>query len=137
MGEKSMEQQPGSYVGSTRRDTLRRLGSLGAFATIGAGLADLLGTAAARADSTTTPTNQLPATMVLNALPPGEQVVRAAIEATCCLTYTRDEGQCGSGGCGTGACCYHVTGSGGGSCNVNEIICVDVSCAEGNFTTGC
>jgi hypothetical protein len=118
---------------SSRREVFRRCGLAGITGLIGAGLAELVGAVPVRAASSV---QQLPATMVLNALPPGEQTVRAAIEAGCCLTYTRDEDRCGSGGCGSGACCYHVTGS--GSCSgTNEIICVDVSCAEGNFTTGC
>jgi hypothetical protein len=132
MGWDSQEQEP--RIGETRRDTLRKLGRLGAFAVIGTGIGDLLGTAPARAAGTVTTTNQLPATMVLNALPPDEQIVRSAIENGCCLTYTRDEGHC-SPSCGAGSCCYHVVGSNG--CTTNEVTCVAVGCATGNFTTGC
>lgn len=133
MFSRSVERAVARAGGSTRRDALSRFGTAGVLATVGAGLSEVVRAGSARA-ATATPL-RLPATMVLNALPAGEQTVRAAIEAGCCLTYTRDEGHCGSGGCGTGACCYHVTGS--GSCSVDTILCVDVACAEGNFTTGC
>ncbi len=117
---------------ATRRALLMRIGSAGALATVGAGLAELVGSGSARAATTQLP--QLPATMVLNALPPdAPAVMRTAIEDQCCITYTRDEGHCGSG-CPSGSCCYHVVSK---SCGLNEIACVEVSCAEGNFTTGC
>lgn len=113
----------------TRREVLRRMFSTGVAATAGAGLSGLL--AAPRAGAATT---QLPATMILNALPPdAPPSVVAAIQAGCCITYIRDENHCGAP-CGTGYCCYHLTST---SCGLNEITCVQVSCAEGNFTTGC
>jgi hypothetical protein len=112
---------------------LRRAWSAGIFATAGIGLAELVGAGGARA--ATPETNQLPATMILNALPTDAPTALIdAIEAGCCTTYTRDENHCGSGGCGTGWCCYHVVST---ACDINEVICINVSCAEGNFTTGC
>lgn len=121
-----------SNVRPTRRDMLRRAWSAGIFATAGAGLSELVGAGSARA---ATPTNQLPSTMILNALPPdAPAALRQAIEAQCCTTYTRDEGNCGSGGCGSGWCCYHVVST---ACDIDEVVCINVSCAEGNFTTGC
>lgn len=117
----------------TRRDMLRRAWSAGIVATAGAGLSELVGVGSARA--ATQPTTQLPATMILNALPPDAPTALIdAIEAGCCTTYTRDENHCGSGGCGAGWCCYHVVST---ACDINEVICINVSCAEGNFTTGC
>jgi hypothetical protein len=119
--------------GTTRRDALRRMFSAGIVTTAGAGLSELLVPVGARAASPQM--TQLPATMVLNALPADASPdVSAAIEAGCCITYTRDEHHCGSGSCPTGSCCYHVVSTG---CGLNEVICVEVSCAEGNFTTGC
>lgn len=115
----------------TRRGVLRRITSIGAVATVGAGMSELVGLGTARA--VTPAATKLPATMVLNALPPGADAVRAAIEASCCITYTRDEGKC-SPACGSGWCCYHVTSS---DCGLNTIECIEISCAEGNFTTGC
>jgi hypothetical protein len=95
-------------------------------------MSELVASSSARAATSQLP--QLPATMILNGLPPdAPQALIDAIEDGCCITYTRDEGQCG-GPCGTGWCCYHVVSSG---CDINEVICVNVSCAEGNFTTGC
>jgi hypothetical protein len=118
-----------------RRDVLRGVASIGAVATVLAGASELLGAQSARAAAgSATSATQLPATMVLNALPPDAQAIRAAIEAGCCVTYTRDEGHCGAGGCGTGECCYHVTSP---ACALDQVKCVAVSCAEGNFTTGC
>lgn len=112
---------------------LRRAWSAGIFATAGIGLAELVGAGGARA--ATPETNQLPATMILNALPTDAPTALIdAIEAGCCTTYTRDENHCGLGGCGTGWCCYHVVST---ACDINEVICINVSCAEGNFTTGC
>jgi hypothetical protein len=114
----------------TRRDVLRRFGSVGLLASASAGVGELLGSPPARAATT-----QLPATMVLNALQAdASPEIAQAIEAGCCLHYTRAEGQCGSGGCGNGSCCYHVTST---QCAIDETVCVKVSCAEGNFTTGC
>jgi hypothetical protein len=117
--------------GRTRRDVLRGGSRLGILATAGAGLAELLSPTRAGAD---TQLPQLPATMILNALPPDAPPdIRAAIEAGCCIHYTRDVGHCGSG-CPSGSCCYRVVSTG---CGINEVTCVEVSCAEGNFTTGC
>ena len=117
----------------TRRDLFRRAWSAGILATAGTGLFELVG--AGRARAATSQTNQLPATMILNALPADAPTgLIEAIEAGCCTTYTRDENNCGSGGCGTGWCCYHVVST---ACGINEVVCINVSCAEGNFTTGC
>lgn len=121
-----------SSDGPTRRDVLRRAGSAGVLATAGAGLAELFGSHLARAD--TAPTLRLPATMILNALPPDAPAnLRTAIEDGCCITYTRDEGACNPA-CGSGFCCYHVVSK---DCGIDEITCIEVSCAEGNFSTGC
>jgi hypothetical protein len=113
----------------TRREMLRGMFSTGLMATMGAGATGLLAAPSARSATT-----QLPATMILNALPadaPANLV--AAIEAGCCTTYTRDEGHC-NGSCGTGYCCYHVVST---NCGIDDVACIQVSCAEGNFTTGC
>jgi len=73
--------------------------------------------------------------MILNALPAdAPAALVAAINAGCCITYTLDEHHCGSQSCPSGYCCYHVTSPG---CNLDEIVCIEVSCAEGDFTTGC
>lgn len=128
--KRSMDGGPSSRVDLSRRDMLRGGGRMGVLASIGVGLGELVGAGRAGA---ATPVPQLPATMVLNALPPGAPPsIAAAIEAGCCVHYTRDEGHCG--GCPSGSCCYHITSSG---CGLDEITCVAVSCAEGNFTTGC
>jgi len=124
---------PGMDTRATRRDMLRRFFSTGVLATVGIGASELVGASQARA-STSASTN-LPATMILNALPADvSPSLVAAIEAGCCITYTRDEGNCGSGGCGSGRCCYHVVST---ACGTDQVMCIDVSCAEGNFTTGC
>lgn len=118
---------------STRRDMLRRVLSAGVFATAGAGISELLGTASAHAATTTT--TRLPATMILKALPAdAAPALVQAIEDGCCITYTRDEHHCTPDPCPTGSCCYHVVST---DCGINETVCVDVSCAEGNYTTGC
>jgi hypothetical protein len=117
---------------STRRDALRRIGSAGMLATVSAGLLDLLGAIPAGASTATS--SQLPATMVLNALGPNAPAgLSVAIQSGCCVHYTRDEGACGSP-CPSGSCCYHVTST---TCGLDSTGCVDVNCAEGNFTTGC
>lgn len=132
MGQ-SMKDPDGVRERTTRRDALRRIFSAGIVTTAGAGLSELLVPSGARAASPQLP--QLPATMVLNALPAdASPSVAAAIEAGCCITYTRDENHCGSGSCPSGSCCYHIVSS---NCGLNEIACVTVTCAEGNFTTGC
>jgi hypothetical protein len=114
----------------TRREVLRGMFSTGLVATAGAGVSGLLGAPAARAAGM-----QMPATMILNGLPPdAPSNLAAAIEAGCCVTYTRDEDHCSSGPCPSGYCCYHVVSSG---CGVDIVTCIEVSCAEGNFTTGC
>jgi hypothetical protein len=118
---------------TTRRDALRRIFSAGIVTTAGAGLSELLLPAGSRAATPQLP--QLPATMILNALPADISPNLAnAIEAGCCITYTRDEHHCGSSNCPTGECCYHIVSN---NCGIDEIACVAVSCAEGNFTTGC
>jgi hypothetical protein len=128
-----MKDPDGARERTTRRDALRRIFSAGIVTTAGAGLSELLVPSGARAASPQLP--QLPATMILNALPADASAsVTAAIEAGCCITYTRDEHHCGSSNCPTGACCYHIVSA---NCGINEIACVAVSCAEGNFTTGC
>lgn len=115
---------------TTRRGALRRFLSAGVLATAGAGMSELLGARGAQADAAPM---RLPATMVLNALPADAPAdLRAAIESGCCMNYYRDEFHCGSGGCGPGWCCYHVVG-----CGRDEVLCINVSCAEGNFSSGC
>ena len=66
--------------------------------------------------------------------PEASPALRAALQADCCIHYTVAEGQCKSGGCGSGSCCYHVVSTG---CNINEYTCVGVPCSTGNFSTGC
>ncbi len=118
---------------STRREMLRRTVSAGVVATAGAGLAELFGAAPARA--LTPATTRLPATMILNALPTDAPAALVqAIENGCCIQYTRDENHCSPDPCPSGQCCYHIVSTG---CDLNETICIDVSCAEGNFSTGC
>lgn len=118
--------------GRTRRDVLKRMMSTGLVATIGAGLADLTGVTTAHAAESELP--NIPGSMVLNSLSDdASAALKQAIASGCCIKYTRDEGHC-SPKCGSGWCCYHVTSSG---CGLNEIECVNVSCAEGNFTSGC
>jgi hypothetical protein len=132
MSESSLRRGLVSSERATRREVLRRLGSAGVLATATAGLSELFGSSSARAATTQLP--QLPATLVLNALPPDAPTgLAAAIESQCCITYTRDEGHCGSP-CPSGYCCYHVVSTG---CGLDEVTCIEVSCAEGNFTTGC
>ncbi|MGC9220102.1 MAG: hypothetical protein ACP5H2_01955 [Solirubrobacteraceae bacterium] len=117
----------------TRREALRRFGSAGLLATAGAGVSSLFGSAPARAD--TPPLTQLPVTMVLNAIPAGAPTgLREAIEAGCCITYTRDEHNCGPDSCPSGECCYHIQST---DCGIDYVTCLAVSCAEGNFSTGC
>ena len=115
---------------TNRRGALRRMLSVGVFTTVGAGLAELAAVSSARAATT-----QLPITMVLNALPPdASPTLREAIQSGCCTTYTVDEFHCGSGGCGAGWCCYHVVSV---NCGINEVVCINVGCNTGNFSTGC
>ncbi len=117
----------------TRRDMLRRAWSVGVLATAGAGVSELIGAGSACAAATQT--TRLPATMILNALPAdAPAAIRQAIEAGCCVHYTLDEHNCGSSHCPSGQCCYHVTSS---DCGVDYITCIEVSCAEGNYSTGC
>jgi hypothetical protein len=117
----------------TRRDMLRRVWLAGVFATAGAGVSELLGTGSARAAAAQT--TQLPATMILNALPTNAPpAIRAAIDAGCCVTYTLDEHHCGSGSCPSGYCCYHVVST---DCGLDEVACIEVGCSTGNFSTGC
>lgn len=81
-----------------RRGIFRRAWSAGILATAGTGLFEMVGAGGARAG--TSQSNQLPATMILNALPADAPTgLIEAIEAGCCTTYTRDENNCGSGGC--------------------------------------
>lgn len=117
----------------TRRDMLRQALSAGVFATAGAGVSALFGASSTRAATTATP--QLPATMILRALPAdAPPALIQAIEAGCCIHYTRDENHCTPDPCPTGSCCYHVVST---NCGIDETVCVGVSCAEGNFSTGC
>lgn len=77
----------------TRRDMLRRALSAGVFATAGAGVSALFGASSAGAETTTT--TQLPATMILRALPAdASPALIQAIEDGCCIHYTRDENHC-------------------------------------------
>lgn len=118
--------------GRTRRDMLKRLMSTGFAATIGAGLADLTGVTSAHAATSEVP--RIPASMILNSLPANAPAaLTQALASGCCIKYTRDEGHC-SPKCGSGWCCYHVVSSG---CGLNMVTCINVSCAEGNFTSGC
>jgi hypothetical protein len=129
----STRREPAVNEPTSRREMLRRIFSAGVISTGAAGMAELLGVPAARA--ATPQLTNLPATMILNALPAdGPPSIAAAIEAGCCITYTLDEHECGSEHCPSGSCCYHVTSP---ACNIDEVECVAVSCAEGNFTTGC
>ena len=73
--------------------------------------------------------------MILRALPgDAPTALIQAIEDGCCIHYTRDENHCTPNPCPSGECCYHITST---NCGINETICIDVSCAEGNFSTGC
>jgi hypothetical protein len=117
----------------TRRDMLRRMLSAGVLATASAGMSGLFLAPGARAD--TSPLPQLPASVVLNALPPdAPPALVAALEDGCCITYTLDEHHCGSGSCPSGYCCYHVVST---DCGINEVVCIEVGCDTGNFSTGC
>jgi hypothetical protein len=113
----------------TRRQALRRFWAVGLLATASAGIADLFMVGPADAE---TSLPSVPISAALSALPadapPG---LVQAIADGCCITYTRDEGAC-TPSCPSGQCCYHVTG-----CGYNYIACIEVSCAKGNFTTGC
>lgn len=72
---------------------------------------------------------------VLAALPSdAPQELRDMIASGCCTYYTVAEGMCGSSGCGTGRCCYHIVST---ACPTNEYRCLDYPCDHGNFTTGC
>ena len=71
---------------------------------------------------------------VLAALPadaPAE--LRAAIRSNCCVHYYVSEGNCVSGGCGPGWCCYHIVSS----CGPNYYSCLQHPCSYGNFSVGC
>lgn len=132
MGER-MTRIDGLGEKPTRRDMLRRAWSAGILATAGAGLSELVGAGTARAATPQLP--QLPVTLILNALPAdAPSALRDAIDAGCCTTYTLDEHHCGSNNCPSGYCCYHVVSTG---CGINEVVCLEVSCSEGDFSTGC
>lgn len=123
----------GSGDAPTRRDMLRRLLSAGLLTTASAGISGLFAAPGARADTTRLP--QLPASLVLKALPAdAPPALVAAIEAGCCITYTLDEHNCGSGSCPSGYCCYHVVST---DCGINEVTCIEVGCDTGDFSTGC
>lgn len=117
--------------GSTRRQALRRFWVTGVLATAGAGLSELLvlpRTAAAATGASV----QLSAATVFDALPlDAPDGLREAIAGGCCLRYTRTEGEC-SPACGTGHCCYKISG-----CYTAGPLCISVPCSTGDFTTGC
>jgi hypothetical protein len=116
----------------TRRGVLRKFLSAGIVTTAGAGIAEMFTPTVARAD---TQLPRLPATMILNALPPNAPAgLQEAIEAGCCITYTLDEHHCGSNSCPSGECCYHIQST---NCGLDYVTCLGVSCAEGDFSTGC
>jgi hypothetical protein len=72
---------------------------------------------------------------LLAALPSGASpVLRAALQADCCIHYTVAEGHCQGGGCGSGNCCYHAVGPG---CGVDVYECLQHPCSFGDFSTGC
>jgi hypothetical protein len=86
-----------------------------------------------------TPAGSVPSPLtpeeVLQALPPeASPALREALQSGCCIHYTVSEGDCGSGGCGAGWCCYHAVSTG---CGINEYTCVHVPCSTGNFSSGC
>jgi hypothetical protein len=117
----------------TRRDMLRGLLSAGLLTTAVAGISALFAGPDARAGTTRLP--QLPASVVLKALPAdAPPALVAAIEDGCCITYTLDEHNCGSGSCPSGYCCYHVVST---DCGINEVTCIEVGCDMGDFSTGC
>jgi hypothetical protein len=124
---------PPSNHGLTRRGVLRRFLSAGLFTTAGVGLTQLITPASSRAATSELP--RLPSTMVLNALPSDAPAgLREAIEAGCCITYTLDEHHCGNSSCPSGECCYHIQST---DCGLDYVTCLAVSCAEGDFSTGC
>jgi hypothetical protein len=121
-----------SEHGATRRDALRRFLSVGVVATAAAGFSELLSSPLARADQM--PTRQAAVADVLAALPPdASPELIAAIQLSCCTHFTVAEFRCGSGGCGTGWCCYHVVDSCGGDYHT----CLNYPCSHGNFSIGC
>jgi hypothetical protein len=129
----STKREPAVNEPRSRRKLLRRIFSGGVVSTGTAGVAELVGVPAARAATPQLP--RLPATMILKALPAdASPSIAAAIEAGCCITYTLDEHACGSEHCPSGYCCYQITSP---ACGIDEVQCVEVSCAEGDFTTGC
>jgi hypothetical protein len=86
-----------------------------------------------------TPAGSLPTALtadeVVKALPESApQALRDALLANCCTHYTVAEGECGTGGCGSGSCCYHIVST---ECSINKYSCVGVPCSTGNFSTGC
>lgn len=123
------EKRAGVEAGSTRRQALRRFWVTGVLATAGAGLSEMLLRPNPAAAATLGPT--MPAATILAALPADASAgLRAAIESGCCLYYTRDEGAC-SPACGSGTCCYVISG-----CYKEGPLCITVSCTKGNFTSG-
>lgn len=116
--------------GSTRRQALRRFWLTGVLATASTGLSELLMVPSASA--ATVEGVQLPVSIVLDALPPDAPVgLREAVASGCCLKYTRTEGEC-SPACGTGHCCYTISG-----CYDAGPLCISVPCSRGDFTSGC
>jgi hypothetical protein len=72
---------------------------------------------------------------LLKVLPPEvSPALRDAIASGCCIHYTVAEGMCGSGGCGTGSCCYHAVGA---ACGIDKYECLPYPCSKGDFSTGC
>jgi hypothetical protein len=129
----STRREPAVNEPRSRREMLRRIFSTRVFSTGAAGMAELLRMPAPRAAAPQLPS--LPATRIRNALPAdAPPSIAAAIDAGCCITYTLDEHACGSEHCPDGYCCYQITSPG---CGIDEVQCVEVSCAEGDFTTGC
>lgn len=120
----------GVQPGTTRRQALRRFWVTGVLATAGAGLSELL--LVPRASATVSSLGPaVPSATILAALPADAPVgLRDAIASGCCLYYTRDEGAC-SPACGTGSCCYVISG-----CYNAGPTCIGVPCSRGNFTSG-
>jgi hypothetical protein len=118
---------------TTRREALRRFLSVGVAATAAAGLGELLTSPLARADQA--PTAQVAVADVLAALPPdaSPQLI-AAIQSSCCTHYTVAQFHCGSGGCGSGFCCYHIVST---ACGIDTYACLNYPCSHGNFSSGC
>lgn len=71
----------------------------------------------------------------LSALAPDvSPALREAIASGCCTYFYVAEGMCGTGGCGSGKCCYHVVSP---ACGIDKYECLNYSCSKGDFSTGC